>query len=111
VNLQRSLIKRMNSLLTISNKSNMRLTNPLPFLLRLGTLMQPEIRTSIFDIQADGSVELQERGIAKGFECCEVEIRRGGEVGDRKGDVLERHCVLFTLFEMGCLVEIVFILN
>jgi hypothetical protein len=25
--------------------------------------------------------------------------------------MLERHCVLFTLIEMGCLVEIVFILN
>jgi len=49
--------------------------------------MKPEIRTSIFDVHADGSVEFHESGVAKGFECCEVEIRRGGEVGDREGDV------------------------
>jgi hypothetical protein len=99
----------MNSLLTIPHKGNMRLTNTLSFLLRLRTLMKPEIRTSVFNVHADGSVEFHERGIAKRFQCCEVEIRRGGEVSDREGYVLERHCVLFALLEMGYLVEIVYL--
>ena len=84
---QCSLIKGMNSFLTIPNERNMRLTNTFSFLLRLRTLMKPEIRPCVFDVHADGSVEFHEGSIAKGFECCEVEIRRGGEVGDREGDV------------------------